>query len=1016
MLYGLGLFVASTCRLPLVWTILGSGLVILAYCVVGGLWAVVITDFLQAVILMPFTLVMLVASLTRVGGLAGLLAGLPPEMKSLALPGEFGWLYVGCWTLMVSFGYNTAAMAQRYFSVDDEASSRKVALLCFGLFVLGAFIWFVPPLAMRVVYPDLKAIWPGLANPHEASYAVAALTLLPNGLVGIMLAAMFSATMSSLSGLFNMHAAVISKDIYQTFFAKRSSERQLLVVGWLATFGVGATMTGLAMSMAARGASIFEVMLTFNTVMSLAYGPPALLGLVVKRTPSWSGLLTFAVGLALGLYGAFVGHWGLVWNVLIIIPASTAVFFLSALAGAGEPGRAARRDALFARLATPIDMAHELRDSTDPTAEVFRFLSRATAGVGLLSLLLVFAAEPGERQAVIFYGVITLLVAAALTRVGRGRSAPAPAKVACVALLLWPALPAEAGLAHVWAVSDGEKIGRDDLASPWKNGNSAWDGRRVRLFAARNEIVAFQVVAESDAAGIRELRVTVKELKQRGGDSRIVYAPPAADPTDFVGRPIQLFAVHYLNVTETTHADWAWKPGSPAAPRDTTGWKPVQLVPENARPGRGGLPLPVAPSQNQAVWVEVYTGRDRPAGTYEGTLTIVADGRTQALPVELELFDFALPDENSMTAMVYYESSQPELYHGRNLDPAYHRSAHRHRVELVNAYDQAALVAHRGRFDGSDFTAAHGYEGPGQNVGNRLAPVSFYGPGEGWDDRASAWKKSDAWMTFLTERLPGVRTFLYMPDEPAASEFSRILNLAANVHSNPGPGRALPIFVTKHWVQSLAGGIDIWCAGPQHFDLARVASERARGRSYWTYNGGRPNGPALVIDAPATEARAMIWGAFKHGIDVYFYWHGVHWLHNRQKQGERRQNVWVNPITFDNRGQPHKTDHGYINGDGVLFYPGEEKVHPEEDRGLAGPCATVQLANLRRGLQDHQYLTLARQRGLGPLVDEVMRDVVPRMFSDAGETVGFAETGDAFEAARRKLAVAIAGARQGTSR
>jgi SSS family solute:Na+ symporter len=425
MLYGLGLFVASTCELSLVWTIAGSGAIILAYCVVGGLWAVVITDFLQAVILMPFTLVMLVASLQRVGGVSGLVAAMPPESRSLALPGEFGWLYVGCWTVMVAFGYNTAAMAQRYFSVDDERSAKKVALLCFGLFVVGALIWFVPPLAMRVLHPDLKAVWPSLANPHEASYAVAALTLLPNGLVGIMLAAMFSATMSSLSGLFNMHAAVVSKDIYQTLLGKRSSEKELLVVGWLATLGVGATMTGLAMAMAASGQSIFAVMLTFNTVMSLAYGPPALLGLVSKRTPSWSGLFSFAVGLALGGYGAFVAHWGLVRTVLTVIPPSCAAFFVSALFERADPAHRERREGLFRRLATPVDVARELADSPDPTAEVFRFLSRATAAVGVLSLLLIFEAGTGDRSAVVFYAVVTLLVAAALTRVGRvASSAP----------------------------------------------------------------------------------------------------------------------------------------------------------------------------------------------------------------------------------------------------------------------------------------------------------------------------------------------------------------------------------------------------------------------------------------------------------------------------------------------------------------------------------------------------------------------------------------------------------------
>ena len=164
-----------------------------------------------------------------------------------------------------------------------------------------------------------------------------------------------------------------------------------------------------------------------------------------------------------------------------------------------------------------------------------------------------------------------------------------------------------------------------------------------------------------------------------------------------------------------------------------------------------------------------------------------------------------------------------------------------------------------------------------------------------------------------------------------------------------------------------------------------------------------------MIDAPATEARAIAWASFKHDLDLYFYWHGDQWEHNRQKQGERKQNVWANPITFDNRGQPHKPveDQGFINGDGVLMYPGQDVLHPEEDRGIEGPVSTVQLANLRRGLQDHLYLTLARQAGLEPLVQETLNAVVPRMYSDAGETVGFAETGEAYEAARLKLGQAI---------
>jgi SSS family transporter len=425
-LYGLALFVAPACGFALGPTILGSGAVILAYCVIGGLWAVVITDFLQAAILLPFTVVMVFASLARVGGLSGLLAGLPSEMTSFHLAPGFGWGYLACWTVMVSFGYNTAAMAQRYFSVEDERASRKIALLCFGLFVVGAFIWFVPPLAMRVLHPNLKEVWPGLANPQESSYALAALTLLPNGLIGIMLAAMFSATMSSISGTLNLHASIISRDIIPALFPRRARDVERLPIGWIATFGVGAIIISLAMTMAAQGQSVFKVMLTFNTIMSLAYGPPALLGLLVKRTPYWSGLASFGAALVLGSYGTFALGWELVRNVVVVIPVAVAVFFASALFPREDEAHTERRAGLFRRLATPVNVQAEVGSIADHTTEVFRFLSRITAAVGALSLLLIGQAAPGDRGTVVGYAAITLVLAAFLSRVRTRPATPAP--------------------------------------------------------------------------------------------------------------------------------------------------------------------------------------------------------------------------------------------------------------------------------------------------------------------------------------------------------------------------------------------------------------------------------------------------------------------------------------------------------------------------------------------------------------------------------------------------------------
>jgi hypothetical protein len=575
-----------------------------------------------------------------------------------------------------------------------------------------------------------------------------------------------------------------------------------------------------------------------------------------------------------------------------------------------------------------------------------------------------------------------------------------------IALLLFASV-ARADIRHAWAVNDGEKIERDAPDQPLRAGNSAWDGKVVRISGARNEIVAFQVIVEADGKGVRALSLRLPSLASAAG--RITYKPPAPDPTDYVDRPIQIFGVNYMHVETASHASWVYRRGTPAAPADPTGWKPVQLVPENARAGRGGFPIAVAANQNQAIWVEVYIDRARKPGRYRGTIEIRADGARRNLPIELEVYDFVLPDENSMHAMLYYSSDQAERYQGRNLDPAFHRLAHRHRVELVHAYDERTIQNVWDRFSGEDFTRARGFEGPGAGVGNVIAPRTFYGPGRDFDERSSAWTRSDSWMTFLRARLPQAITFLYAPDEPRAPEYPRIVALAENIHSNPGPGRALPIFVTSTYVEPLDAAIDIWCSGPKGFILDRVASERARGRQYWFYNGGRPAGGAITIDAPATDARATIWAAFKHDVRVYFYWHSVHWRHNAQMEGERNQNVWANSITFDNRKEARRTpdDQGYIHGDGVLIYPGEERVHPEEDRGVPGPIATIQLANFRRGLQDHQYLTMARRMGLNAVVDDVLAAIVPRVFSDAGERVSFPETGDPYETARVRLAAAI---------
>src|SRR3982751_4358129 len=73
------------------------------------------------------------------------------------------------------------------------------------------------------------------------------------------------------------------------------------------------------------------------------------------------------------------------------------------------------------------------------------------------------------------------------------------------------------GAQAIWAVSDGEKIEQDELNSPYKRGNAVWDGKKIKLFGARNEVIAFQMIVESGATGIKQFTAALRELKKKGG-------------------------------------------------------------------------------------------------------------------------------------------------------------------------------------------------------------------------------------------------------------------------------------------------------------------------------------------------------------------------------------------------------------------------------------------------------------------------------------------------------------------
>ncbi len=322
--------------------IIFNGLVVLAYTFLGGIWAVAMTDVLQFVILFSVTAVIAPLSLGLVkGGLGGLVSSLPPLSFHHVIEGRlFDLHYLVALTISQCFGV-AAGMGPRFYCVKDERSARKAGFLAAGLFLLSPILFGLPPLVARNLWPRPKALVAaeetpvrpgappapaksveeknlraGLASlapehPEEMSFIAVVLRVLPPGLLGLFLAAMFAATMSSLDSFYNITAAIVSRDIVKGLFLPRLDDKGTLQVGRIATLAIGLTVTALALLYDYAGRNVFGIMVQILLLFQAPTSIPVALGLLFKVIPRRAGIFSITWGFTAGFLAQVVLKWSL---------------------------------------------------------------------------------------------------------------------------------------------------------------------------------------------------------------------------------------------------------------------------------------------------------------------------------------------------------------------------------------------------------------------------------------------------------------------------------------------------------------------------------------------------------------------------------------------------------------------------------------------------------------------------------------------------------------------------------
>ncbi|GMW00368.1 MAG: hypothetical protein AMXMBFR84_15050 [Candidatus Hydrogenedentota bacterium] len=284
------------------WIILFCGIIMVLYTLLGGLWAVLITDFIQFVVMGVAVLVLLPLTWRRAGGMGAIADHLPTGFGDITVE-TYTWPWLLSFAVVLALTFATKwPYVQRYYAARTDQEARWVGYLVAALTLLGPPLLFFPAFGARVYLPEV-------ADANQV-YALLCKELLPAGLMGMMIAAMFSATMSMLSSDYNSVASVVTNDIVKRLFMKHASEKSLVLVARLSTLAIGLLAMGLALLIAQ--AKTMDDLVKIMAQLFAALLPPVALpmaaGLLWRRATNGGALMGFALGATCGIAASIASY------------------------------------------------------------------------------------------------------------------------------------------------------------------------------------------------------------------------------------------------------------------------------------------------------------------------------------------------------------------------------------------------------------------------------------------------------------------------------------------------------------------------------------------------------------------------------------------------------------------------------------------------------------------------------------------------------------------------------------
>ena len=547
---------------------------------------------------------------------------------------------------------------------------------------------------------------------------------------------------------------------------------------------------------------------------------------------------------------------------------------------------------------------------------------------------------------------------------------------------------------------------KDLLSNNW-----IFNNNRVSLSAARGEYISFQIIIS------KKTDSTLRDI--------------SIDMSSFTNEK------SHINIPPELFLEWAVEVKTPSTGYTKAslgkGWYPDALIPldliqsdSSKVHGRWTYPLWLPDFNNRIdnqkslmIWVDQFIPFDynfAKPGNYNGVISVTIGSEAKRIPIDLTIWDFALPNENNFKASlqeenflsVQNERQELEIYQlfKRNrmvlMDPTYKPVLENSKGNNVainwNAFDHRL----KKYFSGDAFTSKFGYNygpGYGEPLEVFMLPFDVYGKHgtPGWPDigNPDVEKKSGNTEKYINT-IKKVRTHLHALTDTQKTDIFVYLNgldesyfpeawnrmvYFGNLFKKEYPEAKFRVdgAYDEKAMNIIGKSIDAWASHTINYNIDEIREYRKMGVREWIYGPllyeGKVNswvGSSTFLDLPLVCDRAISWSCWKYKTHSWLSWGiGVGW-----------KAAWYDPETWKDaykNGADSDPEYTYKkqNGNALLIYsPG---IVPNINK----VCPSIRLKTMRDGIQEYEYMRLlSKLDQSSSRVDKIVNDIIKQPFGE----------------------------------